>query len=274
MNRNNNARIAAIVIAAMHIAAMLFGSAAVAFAQAADAATIVDKSRNRISAVTILTRSRMTVAAKDGSLSNRVIDQYSKDGSRGENRVVVEFKHSGNPATILNTRFLTVENPNGSDEQWIFLPALGKVRRIAASEGSGSFVGTDLSYSDIASANRKAGLDTHSIAREEEFRGKPCYVIESVPKDSAYQYSKMIQWIDRDNLVNYKIELYDKRGAHVKTMEILELKDVQGRLSPMVTKMSSLAEGTSTTITVDRLEYDSPIPESVFTPRYLETGRP
>jgi hypothetical protein len=260
------------------LAAILLGSGAAAFAQTAgastDAAALVEKSRNRISAAAILTRSRMTVAAKDGSLSSRVIDQYSKDGSGGENRVVVEFKHSGNPATIINTRFLTIENRNGGDEQWIFLPSLGKVRRIAASEGSGSFVGTDFSYSDIASANRDSGLDTHRILREEELRGKPCYVIESVPRNSSYQYSKMIQWIDRDNSVNYKIELYDKRGTHVKTMEILELKDVQGRLSPMVTKMSSLTEGTSTTITVDRLEYDSPVPESVFTPRYLETGRP
>jgi negative regulator of sigma E activity len=135
-------------------------------------------------------------------------------------------------------------------------------------------VGTDFSYSDIASVNRSAGLDTHRIVREEELGGKPCHVIESVPRDSSYQYSKMIQWIDKDNLVNYKIELYDKRGTHVKTMEIQEFKDVQGRLSAMVTKMSSLTEGTSTTITVERLEYDSNIPESVFTPRYLETGRP
>ncbi|MDR3123875.1 MAG: outer membrane lipoprotein-sorting protein [Treponema sp.] len=268
MNRKSNAI----------LAAMLLGGAAVVFAQAADAsdqaAAIVDKSRNRISAATILTRSRMTVAAKDGSVSNRVIDQYSKDGPKGENRVVVEFKHSSNPASIINTRFLTIENQNGDDEQWIFLPSLGKVRRIAASEGSGSFVGADLSYSDISSANRSPGLDTHRIVREEDYRGKPCYVIESVPKDSSYQYSKMIQWIDKDTAVNYKIDLYDKRGTHVKTLEILELKDVQGRLSPMVTKMSSLTQGTSTTVTVDRLEYDGNIPESVFTPRYLETGRP
>jgi hypothetical protein len=216
----------------------------------------------------------MTVVAKDGSVSNRVIDQYSKDGSKGENRTVVEFKHSANPASIINTRFLTIENQSGKDDQWIFLPSLGKVRRIAASEGSGSFVGTDFSYSDIASANRSAGLDTHRIVREEELGGKPCYVIESVPRDSSYQYSRMIQWIDKDNSVNYKIELYDKRGAHVKTMEIQDFKDVQGRLSAMSTKMSSLTEGTSTTITVERLEYDSNIPESVFTPRYLETGRP
>jgi hypothetical protein len=264
MNRKTNAI----------ITAMLLANSVAVSAQTADAAAIVDRSRNRIDASTILTRSRMTVVARDGSVSNRVIDQYSKDGSGGEHRVVVEFKHSSNPATIINTRFLTIENLNGSDEQWIFLPSLGKVRRIAASEGSGSFVGSDLSYSDISSANRDPGLDTHRIAREEDYRGKPCYVIESVPRDSAWQYSKMIQWIDKANSVSYKVELYDKRGNHVKTLEILELKDVQGRLSPMVTKMTTLTTGTSTTVTVDRLEYDSPIPESVFTPRYLETGRP
>jgi hypothetical protein len=216
----------------------------------------------------------MAVAAKDGSVSNRVIDQYSKDGSRGESRVVVEFKHSSNPAKIINTRFLTIENQGGRDEQWIFLPSLGRARRIAASEGSGSFVGTDLSYSDISSATRSSSLDTHRILREEDYRGSPCYVIESTPRDRSYQYSKMIQWIDKANSVNYKIELYDRRGTHVKTLEILEFKDVQGRLSPMVTKMSTLTDGTFTTINVDRLEYDSAIPESVFTPRYLETGRP
>jgi outer membrane lipoprotein-sorting protein len=258
------------------IAAILFCCGAAAFAQTAgsSAEELVDRSRKRINAATTLTRSAMAVVARDGSVSNRIIDQYSKDSSRGENRVVVEFKHSGNPAGIINTRFLSIENRNGSNDQWIFLPALKKVRRIAVSEGSGSFVGTDFSYSDIASANRSAGLDTHRILREENLRGKLCYVIESVPRDSSYQYSKMIQWIDKETLVNHKIDLYDKRGTHVKTMEILEVKDVQGRLSPMVTKMSALTEGTSTTMTVERLEYDSNIPESVFTPRYLETGRP
>ena len=264
------------------IAALLLLAAA-AFAQGIDGAAIgidgaaiaiIKGSRSRITANTISTRSRMVIQAKDGSTGTRVIDQYSKGGARGENRVVVEFKHSANPANIMGTRFLTIEQTGGKDDQWIFLPGLGKVRRIASSEGSGSFVGTDISYNDIYSANRKAGLDTHRIVREEDHWGKPCYVIESIPRDSAYQYSKMLQWIDKANSVNYKIELYDKKGAHVKTLEVLELKIVQGRLSPMVTRMSTLAGGTSTTITVDRLQYDSPIPETVFTPGYLETGRP
>jgi hypothetical protein len=166
-----------------------------------------------------------------------------------------------------------MENTGAADDRWIFLPSLGKVRRIAASEGSGSFMGTDLSYDDISSADRAADLDNHALLREESLNGKPCFVIESRPKDSSFQYSRMISWIEKETRVCSKMELYDRRNALVKTLEILELKDVQGQLSPWVTRMSTLAAGTSTTITVEILKYDDAIPERVFTTAFLETGR-
>jgi outer membrane lipoprotein-sorting protein len=242
---------------------------AVSFAGAQDAASIVQASRDRIKADTISTRSKMVITAKNGSTTERLIDQYSKDGPSGS-RTVVVFQ---SPANVKNTRFLTMEKAGGADDQWIFLPSLGKVRRIAAGEGSGSFVGTDLSYDDISSADRDASLDVHSLLREEALNGKACYVIQSTPRDASYQYSKMVQWIGKDDKVMYKVELYDKKGAHVKTLEILELKNVQGRLSPVKSRMSTIAAGTNTTISVDILKYDDLIPEQVFTPAFLETGR-
>ena len=236
-----------------------------------DALSIVESSRNRIKADTVSTRIKMILTAKNGTETERVMDQYSKKDSRLNNRMIIVFQ---DPASVRGTRFLTIENPGKDNDQWIYLPSLGKVRRIAASEGSGSFVGTDFSYDDISSADRKADLDTHKILREEKFRDKDCYVIESNPKDTNYQYSKMIQWIDKNSFVTYKIELYDKRGTHVKLLEILELREVQGRLAAIVTKMSTLAAGTSTSLNVGMLKYDDPIPEGVFTTNYLETGRP
>ena len=238
------------------------------FAQ--NATEIVEKSRDRILADTTSTRSRMVITARNGSTSERLMDQYSKDDANGNHRTVVVFQ---SPASVAGTRFLTIENASKADDQWIFLPGTGRVRRIAASEGSGSFVGTDLSYDDVSSMNRKTDLDNHRLLREEKFKNRDCYVIESTPKDSAYQYSKMVLWIDKENYVNHKVELYDRRGNQVKLLEILELKDVQGRLTPMVTKMSTLAAGTSTTINSEIVRYDDNIPESVFTAAYLETGR-
>ena len=247
--------------------ALLAGGVITLYAQ--DAEQIVRSSRDRIKADTVSTRSRMVIRAKDGSTSDRLIDQYSKDGPKGS-RTVIVFQR---PETVAGTRFLTMENQGGADDRWIFLSGIGKVRRLAASEGSGSFMGTDFSYDDISSASRGASLDAHTLLREENLNGSLCYVIQSVPKDSSYQYSKMILWITKDTNITVKIELYDKRNTLVKVAEMSGLKDVQGRLTVTETKITTLAAGTSTTIFMDIVKYDDPIPESVFTTAYLETGR-
>jgi len=246
---------------------LLAGAAFALYAQ--DAEAIVRSSRNRIKADTVSTRSRMVLQAKAGSVTERLLDQYSKDGPKGKRAVIVFQK----PDTVAGTRFLTMENPDGADDRWIFLTGQSKVRRIAASDGSGSFVGTDFSFDDISSASRNAALDTHTLLREEELDGAACYVIQSTPKDSSYQYSKMIQWIVKDTKITVKIELYDKKNTLVKVAEMSGLKEVQGRLITTVTKMTTLAAGTSTTIYMDIIEYDKNIPEGVFTTAYLETGR-
>ena len=236
---------------------------------AQDAESIIRSSRDRIKSDTISTRSKMVIRAKDGATSERLIDQYAKDGPKGK-RTVIVFQQ---PASVAGTRFLTMENPPGADDRWIFLPSLGKVRRIAASEGSGSFMGTDFSYDDISSMSRGVELDTHTLLREEVLDGSACYVIQSVSKDSSFQYSKIIQWVDKNTLVVTKIELYDKRNTLAKTVEISGLKDIQGRLTATITKITTHAAGTSTTINMDIVKYDDPIPERVFTTEYLETGR-
>ena len=236
---------------------------------AQNAGVIVTTARNRISIETISTRSRMVITAQDGSTSVRVLDQYSKDDAEGNARTVIVFQQ---PKNIAGSRFLTIDKTSGGSDRWIFLPALGKIRRIAASESGGSFMGTDFSYDDISATDREVSLDDHTLLGEEILNGVNCYKIQSVPKDSKYQYSKMIHWIGKEDNLQYKSEMYDRRGVAVKTLEMTEYKEVQGRLTPMQTKISTLAAGTSTTIHMDRIEYDNNIPEAVFGFRYLETG--
>ena len=239
-------------------------------ASSADAAaSIMNSARNRIQKETMSTRSRMVISARNGSTTERLIDQYSKDGPNGA-RTVVVFQRTAN---VAGSRFLTMDNTSGNTDQWIFLPSLGRVRRISASESGGSFMGTDFSYDDISSADRDISLDTHTLVREETLNGNACYVIQSIPKDSSYQYSKITTWIDKNNSIMYKAEMYNRRGELVKLMEMSEFKDVQGRITPMQTKVSTVAAGTSTTIYMEIVKYDDPIPESVFTTAYLETGR-
>ena len=247
--------------------AVLLISAGFLFAQ--DALSIMNSARNRIKSDTMSSRSRMVITAKDGSTTERVIDQYSKDGPNGGRTVIVFQK----PATVAGTRFLTMDTASGGSDRWIFLPDLNKVRRVAASESGGSFMGTDFSYDDIGLIGRKVNLDTHTILREEALNGNSCYVIQSVPKDNSYQYSKSISWVDKTRYLTYRSEMYNRRGEMIKVMEMSEYKDVQGRLTPMQTKISTVGAGTSTTIYMDIIKYDAPIPETVFTTAYLETGK-
>lgn len=249
------------------IMAMLLACGGFLFAQ--DAVTIMNSAKNRVQTETISTRSRMVITARDGSTTERVIDQYSKDGPNGA-RTVIVFQR---PANVAGTRFLTMDNASGGSDRWIFLPSLGRIRRIAASESGGSFMGTDFSYDDISSIDRSISLDTHTLSGEETLNGKTCYVIQSIPRDSSYQYSKTITWIDKSTYQIYKSEMYNRRGELVKIMEMSVFSDVQGRLTPMETKISTVAAGTSTTIYMEIIKYDDPIPEGVFTTAYLETGR-
>jgi outer membrane lipoprotein-sorting protein len=236
---------------------------------AANAASIMNSARNRIKSDTMSTRSRMVISAKDGSTTEQVIDQYSKDGPNGA-RTMIVFQ---SPASVKGSRFLTMDAASGGSDRWIFLPTLGKVRRIAASESGGSFMGTDFSYDDISLIGRKVDLDTHTILREETLNGNACYVIQSVPKDSSYQYSKSISWVEKSRFLTYKSEMYNRKGDLIKVMEMSGYKDVQGRLTPMQTKISTVGAGTSTTIYLDIVKYDDQIPEAVFTTAYLETGK-
>jgi outer membrane lipoprotein-sorting protein len=242
---------------------------------AQDAESIVRAARNRIGADTVSTRSRMVITAGNGSTTERVIDQYSKSLKTAEDaqeneRMMIVFQ---SPASVRGTRFLTIDKPAGGSDRWIFLPSLGKVRRIAASESGTNFMGTDFSYDDMSSMSRDAASDTHTLLREENLNGAACYVIQSVSKDGNFQYSKMISWIDKGTSVIYQVEMYDRRGALSKVMESGALKDVQGRLTPTQTTVRTVGAGTSTTIYMDIIKYDDPIPEGVFTTAYLETGR-
>jgi outer membrane lipoprotein-sorting protein len=242
--------------------AMVIGSLVLgAFvANAQDADVIVNSARNRIQKETLSTRSRMVITAKNGSTTERRIDQYSKDGPNGS-RTVIVFQ---SPANVAGTRFLTMDSAGSGEDRWIFLPGLGKVRRIAASESSGSFMGTDFSYDDISIQNRETALDTHTLVREETFNGAACYVVQSVPEDSGYQYSKIVSWIDKSSYLIYKVELFDRRGTLVKIIELSDFRITQERLTPMQTKASTVGTGTFTTIYTEIVRYDDQIPEGVF----------
>ena len=133
-------------------------------------------------------------------------------------------------------------------------------------------MGTDFTYGDMQS--REVDEDTHTLLREEAFGGRECYVIESVPKNTDdSQYSKRIQWVAKEIWVPMKSEFYDKEGDHLKTMTVQQLEKVQGYWTTMKTRMENVQTDHATEITVDKISYNEDLSSSLFTTRFLETGR-
>ena len=231
---------------------------------------IINVSRSKAALRSIGTRAKLEIQKDGTTITELLIDQYTAKDSKGGQRTFLEIKA---PAAFKGTRFLMI-NQNNSVDQRIYLPSLGKVRRIAGStEGTNSFMGSDFSYNDIAYLDRPAGLDTYRMETEETYNGVPCYVIEAIPKDSSFEYAKTRIWVDKQNKNFLKTELYDRKNVLVKIIEIGSYQRIQDINTPMVTKMTTIAAGTSTTIRIVKMQYNMNIPEKIFTARYLEQGR-
>ncbi len=177
------------------------------------------------------------------------------------------------PASVKNTRFLTQENRSGGDDQWIFLPSIGRIKRIAASEGSGSFMGSDFSYSDMASTTYDVDEADHTLLGEETIAGRRAYFIESIPL-TASDYGKTRIWVDKEHYLPLKVDFYSKDGKTlVKTLITDEIKYVEGRWITQTVTMTTVATKHSTRIEILQAKYNIPMNRGYFTTSFLETGR-
>ena len=123
------------------------------------------------------------------------------------------------PRDVKGTAFLTFSHKKGDDEQWLYLPALKRVKRINSRNKSGSFMGSEFAYEDIAS--QEVEKYTYKHLREEEYQGTLCFVGESFPVDKKNSgYTKRISWVDTAEYRLLKVEFYDRKKSLLKTLTI------------------------------------------------------
>ena len=120
------------------------------------------------------------------------------------------------PRDVRGTAFLVHAHKNDPDDQWLYLPALKRVKRISSSNQSGSFMGSEFSYEDFGAA--EVEKFTHRYLRDEPCGDLQCAVLERVPTSKDSGYSRQLVWIDREELRTMQIQYFDRRDAHLKTM--------------------------------------------------------
>lgn len=248
------------------MAAIATVTAGAAFAQTAD--EIVQKSHDVKEPAFTHSAVQMDLIEANGTTESRMVEEWGRSAN-GLKSVVMVF-HS--PATVKDTRFLQVENAGRDADKWIYLPALRTTRRVASSEGSKSFMGTDATYDDMG--DREVAQDTHELAGEETVGQYSCWKIKSSAKDPAdSQYAYRISWIDKASYVPVKVEMYDKKGALLKVLTVDKLEQTNGYWIPMIDNLKNVQTGHSTKLSITKIEIDKPLSDKLFTSNFLNTGR-
>ncbi len=212
---------------------------------------------------------QLIIVEKNGTRKTRLLEMWSEKDSRGLNRSLIIFRK---PLSVKNTKFLIIQNKGRPDDQYIYLPALRRVRRIAASARNKSFMGTEFTYEDMSTRN--INDDTYTILREETYDGYSCYVVQSIPKNKeSYHYSKVINWVSKKMWMVVKAEMYDINGNLKKVLTMEDFKKIDGYWSPGKTIMKNVENGRSTILLNLKTEYDKKYPLSLFSVQYLKRGK-
>jgi hypothetical protein len=214
----------------------------------------------------------MKLIARNGMVKQRRIARYTLTGSNDLSKILVRFLA---PRDVENTAVLTWEARDGDDDQWFYLPATKKAKRIAASGKKNRFMGTNFAFEDLRPEN--LGLHAYTLAGSEILDGHACYVIDAVPAterqahDSGYSRRRL--WVLKDNYFTLKQEYYDKKGKLQKVGIGRNLVNVKGTVwRANEVEMHDVQDGTRTVVIMERRALDTGLNDSFFTESELTRG--
>lgn len=210
----------------------------------------------------------MTLINSRGDKRVREIVQFEKDFGKEEKSIM----YFTAPADVRNTSFMnwSYDEQGRDDDQWIYLPALRKIKRISSDSKSDYFMGSDFTYDDLG--DRHPTEDTHKLLRTETIDGEECYVVESIPKEEDYMYSKTVTWIIKDKWIGYKKEFYDEDGDFLKTLTVEDYEKISGFWIITTSKMHNSQKDHTTLMELENVRINIGVDDNRFTERMMKRG--
>lgn len=176
------------------------------------------------------------------------------------------------PRDVKGTALLTFSHKTKDDDQWLYLPALKRVKRIASRNKSGPFMGSEFAYEDLAS--QEIEKYTYKYIRDDELDGTPVFVIERYPVSKYSGYKRQMVWIDKARYIPLKIEFYDRKNSLLKTLTFKGYRqylDRYWRAEEMF--MQNHQTGKSTLLTWKEYRFRTGLKDSDFTRNSLKRAR-
>ena len=167
------------------------------------------------------------------------------------------------PRDVKGTAFLSYSHTLKADDQWLYLPALKRVKRISSNNKSGPFMGSEFAYEDLSS--QEVDKYRYRFVREEEVFGVPGYVIERIPVDSDSGYARQQLWIDGTHWRTAKIEFYDRKNDPLKTLVMSNYRQYEnGKWRPDEMSMNNHQNGKSTVLRWQDIEFGIDVSDRDF----------
>lgn len=262
------------------LTAALFGVAVVLVAGAAasdgmaDAPTgkeLASRINARDEGIALAQRLRMELTDRRGQKRTRETASF-RQYFGNERRSVIFFE---SPKRIAGTAFLTHDHPGDrEDDQWLYLPAMRRVRRISAGDRGDNFLGTDFTYEDINKSG-KISLNDYRFKTlgREQLDGCACFLLEAVPIDEHVArelgYGRIVVSVDPETWMTLKAEYWDSALNPLKTVWTEDIRRVQGIWTAHRIKAQNHKTGHQTVFTFREVEYSDDLPADLFEQRSL-----
>jgi hypothetical protein len=213
---------------------------------------------------------RMRIVDRQGRVRERTMTLLTLRRAEGD-RTLVRFL---SPNDIRNTAFLVWEHPDADDERFLFLPALGRVRRIAGEEKQESFVGSDLSYEDIGGRDVAdytyaftAGSATWTAP---DGSVHPVWALESRAVDRDADFPRSVSLVLRDRFIVVHADIFNRRNERTKVFDVRRLERIGGIWTVMELVVANEREMTRTELTTTSVRYNVGLADDDFSRRRLE----
>ncbi|MCK9224083.1 MAG: outer membrane lipoprotein-sorting protein [Candidatus Muirbacterium halophilum] len=196
--------------------------------------------------------------------NDKVIEKRFESKSSGKYKSFIEFTY---PPRDRGTKYLRIE-----DNLWMYLPMAEKTVKISGHMLKQSIMGSDFSYDDETDNSKLSESYNGEIIGEEKLSDYQCIILEITAKENANPnyYSQKI-WVDKNNFVIHKAELFGRSGRLLKLMNADNFKKINNRLYPLYTKMEDKIKiGSYTEVIVENIKLDIDISDNVFSLRNLE----
>nr|VFK41351.1 MAG: Outer membrane lipoprotein-sorting protein [Candidatus Kentron sp. TC]VFK45253.1 MAG: Outer membrane lipoprotein-sorting protein [Candidatus Kentron sp. TC]VFK63594.1 MAG: Outer membrane lipoprotein-sorting protein [Candidatus Kentron sp. TC] len=175
------------------------------------------------------------------------------------------------PKDVKGTTFLSHTHPIKSDDQWLYMPSLKRVKRISSSNKSGPFMGSEFAYEDLSS--QEVEKYTYKWLRDEALDGNDTFVVERYPAYKHSGYQRQLVWIDKKIYQPRKIEFFDRKNALLKILTFHGYKKHLGKYwRPIRMEMVNKQTGKTTKLTWKKYRFKKGLEDSDFDVSVLERG--